>query len=213
MLHRSVNAGRWAEPRLTGGDFKAALFADFRIDDDGISTWSGPVETAVKAIAVLQDEVQSIALLEIPEELLSELGVSVSASSVSTPGSVGSDYHRSIECFSGPLLARLIDRLSDRPSYFQVDAEAVRGLLGECLTNDLTLEELRPRVIEDLIRNQVVDELEGQQALGEHYASRPGVLARLKARTVHGLVEAGIVARERAVHIHPGLKDYEAGRR
>ena len=154
-----------------------------------------------------------MAVLEIPEELLIELGVSVSASSVRTPGSVGADYHRNIECFSGPLLARLIDRLSDRPSYSQVDAEAVRRLLGECLTNGLTLVELRPRVIEDLIRNQVVDELEGQHALGEHYASRPGVLARLKARTVHDLVEVGIVPRESAVHIHPGLKGYEASRR
>ena len=205
MLHRSISAGRWAAPLLSGGEFKVDLLRDFRIDSDGISVWTGPAGSAAKALAVGQRQIAKIVLLEIDEEILEECDIDVVYSPGNVPRVANPEGHRNIVCHSGARLWRLLERLSQNPSIREFDANEVRGLLKECLADGLRVAELKPRVIEELIRKKLVGEGEGRRALGELYEREPCVISELRASEVVALVDADIVPRESGVLLHRGF--------
>ena len=156
-LHRLVSNTHWANPRLPDGDFRSVLFGDFRVDADGISTWAAPVEFAVQVMASAFREIRAVTILEIPEQLVDEIGIQVRASPGRTPDSASEAIHRSIECPGGSLLSELVERLSREPSYQWFSTGQVRTLLAERLGVGVTLRQLKPRVVDDLMRSGLVD--------------------------------------------------------
>ena len=208
MLHRSVSCTRWDDPRLDDGDFRADLFSDFRVDEDGLSTWGEPIERAAQVTASAMDRIGTICLLEIPEDLLDEIGIPVDAEHPGdAPDAASASLHRSLGCFGGSRLARLVDRLSESPSCRRFGIARVRQLLASRIGVGVTLEQLEPRVVEDLMRSGLVTRAAGQQALGTLFERNRFSLRRLKLTTVRELVDAGVVPRRKAEVLHPGFQE------
>ena len=201
-----MRGNRWAEPRLDDGDFRAVLFADFRVDEDGISTWADPAELAAQVTASTLEEVKTIHLLEIPEEVLKDIAIPVVESPGKAPDAASAHLHRNLECFGGTRLMLLVDRLTDAPSCKRFSTAEVRQLLAERVGVGLTLEQLEPRVIEDLMVNNHVGEDEGFRALQVHFDRNPLVLRKLKLKTVQALVRNGSVPAGSAQVIHAGYQ-------
>lgn len=205
MLYRLVGSSHWDSPRLANGDFKAVLFGDFRVDSDGISAWAEPVELAVQVMASGFRKIRAVTVLEIPETLMDDIGILVTASPGLAPDSASEDLHRNIECNRGSLLVELIDRLSQEPSLQRFDTARVRTLLAQRVGVGVDLDQLKPRVVDDLIRAGHVAPADGQDVLGALINDDPCVLKDLKFTTARNLIEAGIVSREHAELLHPGF--------
>ena len=144
-------------------------------------------------------------MLEIPETLLNEIGITVRETAGAAPDPGSNDIHRSIECFGGSLLAQLLERLSDRPSLRSFNSAEVRALLVERIGAGLMLKHLKPQVVDDLLRSGLISEETCLDVLAEKCTTDRLVVSRLKAATVRALVGSGRLRRELAAALHSGL--------
>ena len=203
---RSVSGGRWEDALGEDGKFKAVLFADFRVDDDGISVWSGPVDVVAQIVASALERIGTIVLLEIPNAIVNDLGISVENSPGDSSHPKSNGRHRSIKCFSGPLLAALMDRLSTNPSLRRYGGVEVRRLLTQSIQSGLKLDNVRFRVVAELLKKESVTDDEAHPVLRRYIEDDPLCIAKLKPTQLKELIEACVVTREAATMIHPSCR-------
>ena len=182
------------------------LFADFRVDQDGISVWKGSTKVVAQIVAAGRERIGSMALLEISEGLLAELDIAVEVSLGDNPHPKSHNRHRSIQCFSGPLLARLVSRLSVNPSYTKFRGVEVRQMLAESIRCGLSLDALNLRVLVDLLHTGDVSKDAALPVLERHIEKDPLCIAQLKPTQVDELIKRGIVTREAATIIHSSYR-------
>lgn len=146
-------------------------------------------------------------VLEIPQGIVDDIGVEVTMTRGKAPDSASAGIHRNIQCLGGSTLVELVRRLSIDPKYKWFSTDDVRKLLAERVGVGVTLEQLKPRVVDDLMRSGLVSPSEAHDALGAQIKKDPCVVAKLKLDTVTTLVKAGTVAREEAELLHPGFRN------
>ena len=204
-MFRSVKGGRWSNPIGPDGKFQAVLFGDFRVDQDGISVWGGPADLAARILASRLQEMGTITLLEISEDVLDEWSIPVKASRGRAPDPASTDSHNNIECFSGPLLSGLLDRLSQTPTLHTYIPQRVRELLIESLEVGSRLEDFGTLVIGDLMRTGTVARSACLRVLGQHFERDPRVIKKFGFDDVDRFIEANILGRDVARVFHPNI--------
>ena len=181
------------------------LFGDFRVDQDGISVWRGSTEHAARIVASKLQEIDKIALLEIPEDILDEWSIPVKVSRGKAPDLASADSHSTIECFSGPLLSGLLDRLSQNPTLHTYAPQRVRELLNESLEMGSSLEDFGTLVIGDLLRSGTVPSDECLRVLGQHFGRDPRVIRKFSFDDIDRFIEANILSHDVARVFHPSI--------
>lgn len=212
-LFRSVANDRWAEPLGDDGAIKAQLFNDFRVDPNGISVWAGSPKLAARIMSSSLDQMKTVTLLEIPEPLVTGLGILVESSPTSVPDPASTQSHKCIKCFSGPLLLlRLLELLSGSPICHRFSTDDVGKLLVDSLNAGLAMDMLKTRTMCELMMKQLVPEEEVLVTLRDHLREHPRNIAKLRVGHLRRLVDAGVVPFETAKVIHPGISADSATR-
>ena len=168
------------------------------------------MEVVARIVASGLERIGSIALLEIPEELLIELGIAVEISPGVNPHPESQNRHRSIRCFSGPLLAMLVSRLSVNPSYRRFPGAEVRASLAESIRSGLSLDELNLRVLAALLNAGDVSKDAAFPVLKRRIEEDPLCIAQLKPTQIEELIEARIVTRETATIVHSSYRSVQS---
>lgn len=204
-VYRSVRSTKWGEPTNPDGSYSARLFADFRVDADGLSVWCGTARIAARIVATGLEEIQAIHLLAIPDGLLQRLDLTVETTPSPLPDPASETSHAVVDCHSGACLAELVEELSRTASPETFGTDDVIDLLVESAQAGLDLERLKPRVLQHLSAKAPQISAAAAAALEAGIRRRPQDLAKMKLATVESLVRSGVVTADVAAALHRGF--------
>ena len=103
-------------------------------------------------------------------------------------------------------MAELIDLVSANPCINRYDASKIREIIADRLQSAYPLSELKPRVIEDLLKKGFVDASAAKVALRDQFKADNFMLRRLKLNTVRSLVTEAFVSHNEALSYHVGYR-------
>lgn len=165
LVFRTIKKSKWyrndAVPWLGHDDLQADALVGLRTEGNALSVYfvkeddAETVERLVTALAATRQSIQELEYALFPQDVLSEIGIKITAEEGNTADSVVNTWHRHLTELSAGKITRLADAIRNGARKERVLGKRIRGMIINALATDRVDRsklKLGPEVVADLER-------------------------------------------------------------